>query len=80
VRGLVLERGLFLVAAGLALGLGAAIGVTRLVGSFLYQVEPTDPLTFAGVACGFVIVAVAACLLPARKALDIDPVRALQVE
>jgi len=80
VTKLVLERGLVLVAAGLALGLGVAMVATRLVSSFLYQVEPTDPLTFAAVAGAFLVVGVAACLLPARRALSIDPVRALQVE
>ncbi len=77
---LVLKRGILLVAVGLVLGLLGAWGVTRLIEEMLYQVEPTDPLTFVLVSIFFALVAVVACLLPAWRALRVDPLIALQAE
>jgi putative ABC transport system permease protein len=77
---LVLKRGMVLVAVGLLLGLLGAWGVTRLITELLYQVEPTDPLTFVLVSIFFALVAVVACLLPAWRALRVDPLIALQAE
>jgi putative ABC transport system permease protein len=77
---LVLKRGLVLVAVGIALGLVGAFGVTRTLNEVLYQVEPTDPMTFALVSLFFALVAVIACLLPAWRALRVDPLIALQAE
>ncbi len=77
---LVLKRGVVLVASGLVLGLLGAWGVTRLIEELLYQVEPTDPLTFVLVSVFFALVAVVACLLPAWRALRVDPLIALQAE
>jgi ABC-type antimicrobial peptide transport system permease subunit len=77
---LVLRRGLALVAGGLVIGVGGALGVTRLIQQQLFNVEPTDPVTFATVTAMFVVVAVAACLVPALRAVRTDPVKALQVE
>ncbi|UCC84855.1 MAG: ABC transporter permease [Gemmatimonadota bacterium] len=77
---LVLKRGIVLVAVGLVFGLLGALGVTRLIEELLYQVEPTDPLTFVLVSVFFVLVAVAACLLPAWRAIRVDPLIALQAE
>ena len=77
---LVLARGMILVAAGLVLGLVAALFVTRFLQGQLYEVQATDPRTFVGVALGLVAVGILACLVPAWRALRVDPVRALQGE
>jgi putative ABC transport system permease protein len=77
---LVLRRGIVLVAVGLVLGLLGAWGLTRLIEELLYQVEPTDPLTFVLVSLFFALVAIVACLLPAWRAVRVDPLVALQAE
>ena len=77
---LVLRRGLALVACGLVLGVAGAFAGTRLIQQQLFNVEPTDPLTFAAVGALFVVVAVIACLVPALRAVRTDPVKTLQVE
>ena len=76
----VLRDGLKLAAGGLICGLGAAFGATRLIRSWLYEVTPTDPLTFAGVAILLMTVALLACWLPARRAAKVDPMVALRYE
>lgn len=76
----VLFDGLVLVGAGLAVGLPAALAVTGLLRWQLFGVEPADPATYAGVALCFLFVAGLACLVPTRRALRIDPVRALNTE
>jgi predicted permease len=75
---MVLGQGLRLALIGSAVGLVAALVVSRLIASLLYGVRPTDPLTFAGVAILFLGVAVLACYLPARRATRIDPMIALR--
>ena len=76
---LVLSRGLRLTIAGIAIGGIAALLLTRLMGDLLYKVSPRDPLAF-GVALIILLgVALFACLLPARRAMRVDPVRALRV-
>lgn len=80
VLGLVLRRGLAVVALGLAVGLGAAYGLTRYVGSFLFEVNATDPLTFAAIAMILGAVALIACYVPARRATKVDPLVALRTE
>jgi putative ABC transport system permease protein len=77
---LVITRGLVLVVIGLVLGTAGAIGATRLVSGMLFQISATDPLTFAGVTGFFLLVAMCACLLPAWRALRIDPLEALRVD
>lgn len=79
---LVLSDGARMAMIGVAVGIVAACGLTRLMAgySLLFGVSATDPLTFAGVALLLAVVALAACYIPARRALRIDPVVALRYE
>lgn len=65
-------QGLGLTATGVAIGLLGAAGLTRLFAGMLYGVEPTDPLTLAAVSALVMLVALAACVLPARRAARVD--------
>jgi predicted permease len=75
---LVMSRGLALTAGGVVLGAAAALGLTRLLGSLLYEVSPRDPLAFASALVVMMIAALAACFLPAWRAARTDPARALR--
>ena len=75
---LVLSRGLRLTVAGIFIGGVAALLLTRLMGDVLYKVSPRDPIAFFSALSILVVVALLACLLPARRATRIDPVRALR--
>jgi putative ABC transport system permease protein len=75
---LIVGRGLMLTIAGVAIGLGAAFGLTRLMSSLLFGVGSTDPWTFTGVALLLLLVAATACYLPARRAMNVDPMVALR--
>jgi predicted permease len=77
---LVGRQGLVLVALGIAFGTVAAMGVTRSLGSLLYGVQPSDPITFFGVCALLTIVGLAACYIPARRATRVDPMVALRYE
>jgi macrolide transport system ATP-binding/permease protein len=77
---LVLRQGMLLAVIGLGLGLFAAFGSTRLASTFLYGVNPHDPLIFAVVTSLLAIAAFAACYFPARRALKINPIIALRSE
>jgi len=80
VMQLVVLHALILIAIGLVLGLGGAMGLTRVLASELFEVSPTDPLTFTVVTIGLTIVALIACLIPTRRAVSVDPTVALRYE
>ena len=80
VMGLMLRQGMTPVAIGLAVGLGGALAVTRLLQSLLYGVSATDPLTFAGVATLLAAVALLASWLPSRRATRVQPALTLREE
>jgi predicted permease len=76
----VIGEGLLLSAVGIVLGLLGTLALTRLMRSLLFEVSPTDPATFGGVAVLLLIVALAACYIPARRAAKTDPAVALRHE
>jgi predicted permease len=80
ILGLVLKEGMMLVGIGIALGLTAAFLVTRLLASFLYGISAIDVFTFTGIPLILTMVALAACYLPARRAMKVDPILALRSE
>ena len=80
VLGLVVGRGLGLAAAGIALGVAGGLAVTHVISSLLFGVGARDPLTFASVAALLSLVALLACLVPARRAAKVDPMVALRYE
>jgi ABC-type antimicrobial peptide transport system permease subunit len=75
---LVISRGLALTAAGVLLGAAAALGLTRLLGNLLFNVNPRDPLAFASAFLVMILTSLIACFLPAWRASHIDPARALR--
>jgi putative ABC transport system permease protein len=77
---LILRQGLLKAGLGLVIGLGGAFYLSRFLGSLLYEVEPTDPSVFAGVAILLLLTAVLASWLPARRAARVDPMVALRCE
>jgi putative ABC transport system permease protein len=74
------RHGLGLAGIGIAIGMGAAAGLTRLLSSLLFEVSPLDPVTYAAVSIGLVLAALLASYFPARKATAVDPVQALKFE
>ena len=80
VLGSVMREGLGLAVAGIGIGLGAAFLAVRLIASFLFGVGAGDPATFAAVAALLLVVALAACYVPSRRALRVDPIAALRAD
>jgi ABC-type antimicrobial peptide transport system permease subunit len=77
---MVLRQSGAVVAAGVLVGLAAALGITRLMTSLLFGITPADPLTYAGVTMFLLAVASLASWLPARRAATLDPTAALRAE
>jgi predicted permease len=80
IRRLVLAQGLVPAAVGIGAGLAVAIAGSRVMRSILYEVEPADPLVLVGVSALVLVIAVAASLLPARRATRVDPMRVLRMD
>jgi putative ABC transport system permease protein len=77
---MVLKRGLALILAGTMAGLVASLAMTRLMASQIWGVSTTDPWTFSAVAAIILAVGLTACLFPARRATQVDPLVALHYE
>jgi ABC-type antimicrobial peptide transport system permease subunit len=77
---LILRNGMGLTLLGVILGLAGAFALTRVLRNQLYEVGPIDPITFAIVALLLIVVALLACLIPARRAANVDPMEALRSE
>ena len=80
VMRMIVSQGLKLALIGITVGLVVALGATRVLGTALYRVTPTDPPTFFGVAILFAAVAMVACYVPARRGTRVDPLVALRYE
>ena len=78
--GLLVRQGMLLVTCGVTAGVIASVALTRFLATMLFDVQPTDPLTFASVVLLLVAVSAAACFLPARRAMRVDPMVALRYE
>jgi putative ABC transport system permease protein len=76
----VVRHGVALTAIGAAIGIAGSLAVMRLLGSVLFDVKPSDPLSLIGVSCVLLMVALAACYFPARRATRVDPLLALRHE
>jgi predicted permease len=80
VLGLVVRQGVTLAAVGIVLGFAAAVALTPMMAGQLYGIAPADPATLAGVPALLLLVAMIACVVPARRAMRVDPVTALRYE
>ena len=80
IRNLIFAEGFRLIAGGVISGIAAAIILSRVLRSFLFEVEPTDPVTLFGVGLLFAVVALLACWAPTRRATKVDPLEALRYE
>ena len=77
---LVLRNGMTIALIGVAIGLGGAYALSRVLSSMLFKVSPTDLMTFGVVSISLIVVALIACYLPARRATRVDPLVALRHE
>ena len=80
VQKMILRQGLLLTAAGVGIGLAAAVALTRLLSGLLFGVEATDPITFGVIVVLLTAVSLIACYLPALRATRVDPLIALRFE
>ena len=80
VTGMFVRRGVILTGVGVLVGLIGAVALTRVMASLLFGISPLDPLTYVAVSLLLVAAAATASYIPARKASDIDPVKALRAE
>jgi len=77
---LIIGRGLFLIVIGVAIGLIASFGLTRFMSTMLFGVTATDPLTFVVIVLLLALVALLACLIPAQRAMRVNPIVVLRYE
>jgi predicted permease len=77
---MVIREGMLLAAGGIMIGIGGAMALGRVLQSLLFEIKPTDPATFIGVSILLILVALAACYIPARRAMRVDPMVALRYE
>src|SRR5262249_54104044 len=77
---LIVRQGARLVVLGIALGLAGAVAVSPYMSALVYDVPAIDPPTFAAVACAITVIALAAMVLPARRAMRMDPMQALRTD
>jgi putative ABC transport system permease protein len=77
---LIVSQGMGVVAGGVAVGLLAAFGMTRVMSSLLFGVSASDTATFASVAALMLLIALAACVVPARRAIGVQPAAVLRNE
>jgi len=77
---MVIGEGMLLACTGIVLGIGGALALARFLQSLLFEIRPTDPTTFAGVAIALGVVALAACWIPAQRAMKVEPMEALRYE
>jgi putative ABC transport system permease protein len=77
---MIICEGMLPVGLGLAAGIAGGLGLTQFMRSLLFQIQPTDVSTFASVTLLLAMVALAACYIPARRAMKVDPMVALRYE
>jgi len=77
---LIMRNGVALAITGIVLGISGALALTRFLKTLLFGIQPTDSRTFVAVSLGLLVVAVVACLIPARRATNVDPLEALRYE
>jgi len=80
VRNMVIRQGMLVVLIGVAVGIASALGLTRVIATFLFGVTARDPLVFVAVPLVLTAVALVGVWLPARRAARVDPVVALRIE
>jgi ABC-type antimicrobial peptide transport system permease subunit len=77
---LIMRQGMGIAVGGIVLGVGGAYALSSLTKSLLYGVSPSDPLTFMTVTVTIAVVAAAACVVPTRRAMRVDPLEAIRAD